>query len=172
MSRPRPICPFRRDRFQVAFDTSDGWHGLKPDTDKVPYGFHNVPDTDYEYSVYLCNDGKPELWRQLAPGVPRMHDFPRQPQGKLTTGPVPDAKVLRQTRRSHLHLRDGHPRGEIKELKLAPGTTFGFTFRIGDGDGPAIEYGTDKAVTKVNGLTLHPYWERHPSCSVKWKLVQ
>jgi len=39
------------------------------------------------------------------------------------------------------------------------GTTFGLTFRVGNNIGPAIDYGSDKAVTKANGLSLHPYWE-------------
>ena len=28
----------------------------------------------------------------------------------------------------------------------------------------------DKAVCKINGLTLHPYWERGPNCGVHWVL--
>ena len=38
------------------------------------------------------------------------------------------------------------------------------------GKGPNIDYGADKAVSKINGLTLHPYWERTPNCAVRWTL--
>ena len=47
-----PTLPFRRDRLQVGFDVTDGWHGMDGDSDWVPYGFHAVPDTDYEFSLY------------------------------------------------------------------------------------------------------------------------
>jgi hypothetical protein len=26
-------------------------------------------------------------------------------------------------------------------------------------------------VTKSNGLTLHPYWEAHSNCGVRWTLI-
>lgn len=166
-----PIIHFRRDRLQIALDVSDDWHDLAPTTDKVPYGFHAVPDADYEYALYPCRDGRSELWRLLAPGVPRIHDYPRQPRGKRTTGPVPNAK--------HVVKREGNiyiyemaiPKEELAELKLQPGTIFGLMVRAGNSDGPNIDYGTDKAVTKINGLTLHPYWERSPNCGVRWTLV-
>ena len=166
-----PTIPFRRDRLQLAFDVNAGWHGMVDDTSRVPYGFHAVPDTDYEFSLYGCQGGASELWRHLAPGVPRIHDWPRQPRGKTTTGEVTEAR--------HVVKRDGNlyiyelaiPKSEIADLKLEPGTDFGFTFKIGNGEGANAEYGKDKAVTKSNGLTLHPYWEPHSSCSVRWTLI-
>ena len=62
-----PFIPFRRDRLQVAFDVTEGWHDMDGDADRAPYGFHAVPDTDYEFSLYGCEGGKSELWRHLAP---------------------------------------------------------------------------------------------------------
>lgn len=170
---PEAGLPFRRDRIQIAFDVTPSWHDLKPITN-VPSGFHVVPDTDYEYSLYWVKDGQDgssELWRQLAPGVPRIHDFPRQPRGERTTGPVPGSK--------HIVRRDGDtyiyeasiPKTELADLKLTAGTTFGFTFKIGNSEGANAEYGHDKAVTKINGLTLHPYWERSPSAATRWTLT-
>jgi hypothetical protein len=169
---PEAGIPFRRDRLQVAFDTSDDWHDLQATTNSVPYGFHAVPDTDYEYSLYLCGDGKGEVWRQLAPGVPRIHDFPRQPRGKLTTGAVKDARFV-VTRTDAGYVYEGSiPKSELATVNLAAGTDFGFTFKIGNSGGAQPEYGNDKAVCKQNGLTLHPYWERSPSCGVRWTLVE
>lgn len=169
---PEGGIPFRRDRLQVAFDVTDDWHDLQSDTDKVPYGFHNVPDTDYEYSLYLCGDGNSELWRQLAPGVPRIHDWPRQPRGENTTGPVAGAKHLVKREGSVYIYEMAIPKSELANLKLTAGTTFGFVFKIGNSKGPSIEYGHDKAVCKINGLTLHPYWERSPSAGVRWTLAE
>ena len=166
-----PAIPFRRDRLQVGFDVTEGWHGMDADAGRVPHGFHAVPDTDYEFSLYGCDGGKSELWRHLAPGVPRMHDFPRQPRGKTTTGVVKGAR--------HFVKRDGSvylyemaiPKSELADLKLQAGISFGFVFKIGNGEGASVEYGKDKAVTKNNGLSLHPYWESHSNCGVRWTLV-
>ena len=49
-----PTIPFRRDRLQVGFDLVEGWHDMDGDADRVPIGFHAVPDTDYEFSLYGC----------------------------------------------------------------------------------------------------------------------
>jgi len=169
---PEWNIPFRRDRLQIALDVADGWHDLTPTTDKVPYGFHAVPDTDYEYSLYLCSDGKSELWRQLAPGVPRIHDWPRQPRGPKTTGPVPGAKHVVKLDGKVYTYEMAIPRQELATLKLAPGTTFGLMLRAGNQKGPHCDYGVAKAITKSNGLTLHPYWERSSNCAARWTLVE
>ncbi len=169
---PEAGMPFRRDRLQVAFDVVDDWHDLQPTTDQVPYGFHVVPDTDYEYSIYLCQDGKGEVWRYLAPGVPRIADFPRQPRGKITTGAVKDAQLVVKRTDSGYVYECAIPKAELAQFKLAAGTEFGFVFKIGNSGGAQPEYGHDKAATKQNGLTLHPYWERSPSCGVRWTLIE
>jgi hypothetical protein len=138
----------------------------------VPAGFHAVPDTDYEYALYATQGGRSEVWRLLAPGVPRRHDFPRTLRGPRSTGAVPGAK--------HVVRREGHiytyelaiPRAELAQFELQPGTQFGLLLRAGNNQGPHVDLGADKAVTKINGLTLHPYWERSPNCGVRWTLVE
>jgi hypothetical protein len=166
-----PAIPFRRDRLQVGFDVVGGWHDMDGDADRVPYGFHAVPDTDYEFSLYGCGEGKSELWRQLAPGLPRIHDWPRQPRGKNTTGIVKEARHVVKRNGTFYTYEAAIPKSAIADLKLNTGTDFGFTFQIGNGEGANAEYGKDKAVTKNNGLSLHPYWEPHASCSIRWALV-
>jgi len=168
---PETFIPFRRDRLHVALDVTDGWHDLAPTTDRVPYGFHAVPDTDYEYALYLCQGGKSELWRHLAPGVPRIHDFPRQPRGKRTTGIVPGAKHAVKLEGNTYTYEAAIPRAELADLELQAGTTVGIMLRAGNNKGPHADFGRDKAITKVNGLTLHPYWERCTNCAVRWTLV-
>ena len=145
-----PAIPFRRDRLQIALDVTDGWHDLKPTTDRAPYGFHAVPDTDYEYSLYLTKDAKgegregaegSELWRQLAPGVPRIHDWPRQPKGEKTTGAVAGAKhVVKREGNTYLY-ELAIPKAELAELKLAPGTTVGIMLRAGNSQGVHVDFG-------------------------------
>ena len=166
-----PTIPFRRDRLQLGFDVTEGWHDMDGDADRVPYGFHAVPDTDYEFSLYGCEGGKSELWRHLAPGVARINDWPRQPRGKNTTGAVKEARHAVKRNGSLYVYELAIPKSAISDLKLEPGTDFGFTFKIGNGEGANAEYGRDKAVTKTNGLTLHPYWEPHSNCGVRWTLI-
>lgn len=180
---PWPHYAWNRDRLQFAIDTDKpvrsqadspaaNWHDLAPDTTKVPYRFHAVPDSDYEYSLYLTSDGQGELWRLLAPGVPRVHDIPRAPKAPKHTGVVPDAKyVVKRDGNSYLY-EAAIPASEINSLTLSEGTNFGFTWMAGNMNGASAEYGWDKAVTKTNGLSLHPYWSRKPSAGVRWTLIE
>ncbi|HUW31976.1 MAG TPA: hypothetical protein VM223_10215, partial [Planctomycetota bacterium] len=113
-----------------------------------------------------------ECWTLLAPGIPRIHDYPRQVKGKVTTHPtigVQKAVVQDGTVRFY---ELAIPKAELKDLKLAPGTVFGFTFQIGNDDGPSIFYGEQKAVCGQQILTLHPYWWSTPSQGMKWALVE
>ena len=171
---PESGIPFRRDRVQFAFDLLPDWNDMQPITG-VPVGFHAVPDTDYEYSLYWVEDkrsGSAELWRHLAPRVPRIHDWPHQVRGKVGTGPVSGAKVA-VLRNGNLYSYEAAiPRGELADLKFEPGTEFGFTFVAGNSKGANAFYGADKAVTKNNSLTLHPYWENSPNAGTRWTLTQ
>ncbi len=160
------------DCLQFAFDVTDDWHDLKPNTDRVPAGFTAWPDSDYEYSAYRCTDGKGELWRLLAPGVPRIHDYPRQPKGPVTTGAVKNARHVVKVEGSVRIYELAVPKTEIAALKLQKGTTFGFVFKVGNDQGPSLFSGDKKAVCKLNGLTLHPYWVTSPTCGVRWTLVE
>ena len=138
----------------------------------MPYGFHAVPDTDYEYALYQCTGGTSELWRLLAPGVPRRHDFPRTASGERSTGPVPSSKHAVKREGNSYTYEMAIPKAELANLNLAAGTTLGIMLRGGNNDGPHVDFGHDKAATKINGLTLHPYWERCANSNVRWKLVE
>jgi len=166
---PEDGIPFRRDRLQIALDTTPGLHDMKEVTN-VPYGFHAMPDTDYEYSIYGVAGGGSEVWRHLAPGVPRINDFPHQVRGARTTGLVAGAQSIVKRDGNTYTYEVAIPKSELADLKLQGGTNFGFSFVFGNSNGPKAEYGLDKAVNKLNGLTLHPYWETHPSDGVRWTL--
>ncbi|MBM2810128.1 MAG: hypothetical protein HW416_887, partial [Chloroflexi bacterium] len=142
-----PFIPFRRDRLQIGLDVTDDWHDLASDSDRVPYGFHAVPDTDYEYALYMTRGGGSELWRLLAPGVPRIHDFPRVPRGPRTTGPVPGARNAVKLDGDVYTYEMAIPRDELANLSLAPGARFGLTVRAGNQRGGNVDYGPGKAVS-------------------------
>lgn len=162
---------YNGDQLQLAFNTTPGYRDLAPVTE-VPWGFHAMPETDYEFSVSLCADGGSELWNLLSPGMPRMHDWPRQPRGKVTTNPTPGSRhVVRQDGDTRFY-EIAIPRDRIADLKLEAGSAFKFVFFVGNDKGPTAAFGGNKAVTKDNGLTMKPYWSASPSADVEWALVE
>ena len=166
--------PFFRDRLQMAFDTTPGYHDLTPAT-AVPDDLHAEPDTDYEYSLYWVNDGKNnngELFNALKPGMPRVSFYPHEPKGKLWPGAVPGAQIFVKRDGNTYIYQAAIPKSEIPDLKLTAGTEFGFTFLIGDSGGSNADYGADKAITKNNGLTMHPYYQNRANCATRWTLIQ
>lgn len=158
-------------RIHLAFNVRDDWHDLQPTTDRVPYGFHALPDTDHEFSLYLCADGKSEMWRLLSPELPRTHDFPRTPRGALTTGPVEGARHVVRQQGDIRTYEMAIPRQALPELSMTAGREFKMTFQVGVSEGRII-FGEGKAAAKYNALTLHPYWNETPSCQVVWRLVE
>ncbi len=159
------------DQLQLAFNTTPGYRDLAP-VAEVPWGFHAVPDTDYEFSAYLCADGGSELWNLLSPGMPRIHDWPRQPRGRITTNPTPGSRhVVRQDGDTRIY-EIAIPRDRIADLKLEAGSTFKLVFFVGNNQGPTATFGANKAVTRENGLTMKPYWSTSPSADVEWALVE
>jgi len=164
--------PWSGDTLQFAFDALPGYvhHDMKTDEDRVPVGFHSMPDVDYEFAAYQCTDGKSELWRLLAPGIPRGHYYPRQPRAKFDQGPVREGKhvVRRQGMVTTYEL--AIPWSELKQWLPRAGQLFGFTFRVNNNKGPALLFGAGKSTVKSNGLSLHPYWEGKPGCGVQWTL--
>lgn len=167
--------PFNGDSFQVGIDVDrveerfQRLHDLPQLSWSLPDGFTAVPDTDYEFSAYLCRDSKPELWCLLAPGVPRYHYFPHHTRGAVGQGPVKDAavEVKRISGRNVFFMHIPWTRLGFTTPPKA-GQDFGFTCRW-NGDG-GVEFGGSYAATKSNGLTFHPYWNAPPSNSVRWTL--
>ena len=89
----------------------------------------------------------------------------------MTTGTVAGAKVGVRREGNIYSYEAAIPRTELGQLKLQAGTEFGFTFMAGNSKGSNAYYGAQKAVTKNNALTLHPYWENSPNASTRWTLI-
>jgi hypothetical protein len=158
------------DQLQLLFNLVEGYGDLAPAT-AVPWGFHAVPDTDYEFCAYLCADGRPELWNLLAPGMPRMHDWPRQPRGKRATNPTPGAKIAIRQEGDIRTYEIAIPRKILGLGPLKRGQTLKFGFLVHDDHGARAAFGEAKARCKDNGLTAHSYWRSTPACEVEWTLV-
>ncbi len=167
---------FSGDCFQIGFDFDAPreralkTHDLRYPGDQLPAGYHAIPDTDYEFSIYQCEDGGTEIWCLLEPDMPRVHGFPRQLRGAR----YPHAEKRAAAQITHAdgrtHYQITIPWGALGLQSPAAGTEFGMTFRFNSASGGAVEFGRDKAITKANGLSLHPYWAYSTSCQVRWVL--
>ena len=172
-----PDTPFCGDTLQFAFDLdpADQWaertHDLKYPQGTLPRGFQCNPDSDYEFSVYNCRDGKSEVFCLLSPGMPRVSVIPHQPRGKLYPHAVKEARSTVVYKDGRIVYRVALPWKLLGIEAPQAGLDFGFTFRFNASQGDRTEFGADMASTKSNGLTLHPYWSAGPSCTVRWTLL-
>ena len=168
--------PFQGDGFQFAIDVDAPadvmrkTHDLTYHADVMPAYWTSTPDSDYEFSLYLCDDGKPELWCLLAPGVPRGHYFPRQERGKINQHAVAaDTSVVNADGRTTY--RASIPWSALGGKPWAAGSDVGFTFSFNAADGGNVGFGGGGA-TKMNSLTMHPYWLPKPSNTIRWTVLK
>jgi hypothetical protein len=167
--------PFNGDTFQFAFDFDapdermTATHDLTYPAEDLPTNWMSLPDTDYEFALYQCEDGRPELWCLLAPGIPRGHHYPHQKRSEVDQHAVEaESSVTHADGRTTYRVAiPWHALG-VDEPKA--GMDFGFTFRFNADQGGGVEFGDRAGATKMNGLTLHPYWKPSPSNTIRWQL--
>jgi hypothetical protein len=128
--------------------------------------FMAYADTDYEFAlnpVAPAYGGGTEVWRLLAPGIPRKHFYPRQPKAPQDGGPVKDAKLVCRREGNLRIVEAAIPWSELAAVRarLQQGATVKFTFRVNNNDGPALELGSGRSVSKDNPLTFHDDWSAH-----------
>jgi len=128
--------------------------------------YMNYPDTDYEYALNQVSPaygGGTEVWRLLAPGMPRKHFYPRQPKAKRDGGPVEGAKLVVWREGDWRYVEASLPWSEIPDVRRAmqTGRTIKFSFRVNDNDGPTYELAQGRSVSKLNCLTFHNDWDGH-----------
>jgi len=168
--------PYFGDGFQFAIDIDrpeevmTRTHDLKYPPGTMPAYWTAVPDTDYEFSLYQCTDGKAELWCLLGDGVPRGHYFPRQERGKINQHAVKaECAVVNQGGRTVYSATI--PWSELGGKPWTPGSDVGFTFSFNAADGGNVGFGGKSGAIKMNSLTMHPYWLPKPSNTIRWTLL-
>jgi hypothetical protein len=172
--RKNPDIPMSDDGIQIAFNVlpTD-----KKDMIEYPPGtmpqFQVYKDTDYEYYLHAVGNkwfGGTEIWRLLAPGVPRKHFYPRQPKADKDGGPVENGKLAVIQGDTTRIVECALPWSEIPDVKSAldSGKNIKFTFRVTDDKGPSYEMVADRSLSKHNALTFHPLWETHWSNEVEF----
>lgn len=94
---PRQALAWTGDAFQFDIDIDRPEDRYKATHDltyseTLPDRYAGMPDTDFEFSLYLTLDGDSELWQSGDRHTPRIHLFPRQPLGHNRPHAVDDAK--------------------------------------------------------------------------------
>lgn len=146
-------------------------HNL-PEPKNVPIDLMAMPDTDYEYGVWGTPDGGVEIWRSYYAGGPTSHYFPRTLPFDKYNGLPPNAKAVVRKDGDDVIYEVALPLADMKLLKpemLAAGKTICLTFRL---PGSGVLFGTGKAATRPNGMSLLPRWEQSPSNSIRWGLAE
>ncbi|MBN1422548.1 MAG: hypothetical protein JXP34_27470 [Planctomycetes bacterium] len=128
--------------------------------------FMAYEDTDYEYAFLPVAErfgGGTEIWRLLAPGVPRKHFYPRQPRAPIDGGPVKGGRLVMRRDGATRILEAAIPWSEIPEAKRRrdAGGTVKLSFRVNDDRGPAYELAAGRSVSKENFLAFHDDWRTH-----------
>jgi hypothetical protein len=159
--------PCGGDAVQIAFNVlpqeKKGMLACPPGT--MPQ-FMVYKDTDYEYYLHGVGakwGGGTELWRLLAPGVPRKHFFPRQPKAEKDGGPVAGGQLAVVQQGATRIVECALPWSELPDVKAAldVGRNVKFSFRVTDDKGPSYELAAHRSVSKLNPLAFHEYWATH-----------
>ncbi len=168
--------PFSGDAFQFAIDVDrpeevmTRTHDLTYPAATMPAYWMGMPDSDYEFSLYQCDDGKAELWCLMAPGVPRGHYFPRQERGKVNQHAITAVcSVVNVDGRTTYSA--AIPWSDLGGKPWVVGSSVGFTFAFNAADGGTIRFGAASGATKMNALTMHPYWEPKAANTIRWTMM-
>jgi len=176
--RKNPDLPFGGDGVQIAFNVlPEAQKGLIAYPPGTMEKFMVHKDTDYEYYLHPVGaqyGGGAEIWRLLAPGVPRKHFYPRQPKAEIDGGPVTDGKLVVVQDGNNRIVECALPWSEIPDVKVAKdaGQMIKFTFRVTDNSGPTYEMASGRSVSKWNPLTFHAYWESHWSNDIAFGFMK
>ena len=153
------------DNVLIAFNVLDEKPWLAHPPGVMPR-FITYWDTDYEYAlnpVAAQYGGGTEIWRLLAPGMPRKHFFPRQPKAPVDGGPVPNGKLVIRREGNTRIVEAAIPWSEMPEVltRMMSRGTIKFSCRINDNKAPAHELAAGRSVSKSNSISFHDDWQDH-----------
>ena len=129
--------------------------------------------TDYEFAfnkVAEKHGGGTEVWRLLAPGVPRKHFYPRQPKAPIDGGPVKEAKMVMTHEGNTRIIEAALPWSEIPLVKekMLKKERIKMSFRVNDNGGSAFELAANRSVSTINIYSFHDYWANSWSAEVEF----
>lgn len=171
--RKKPILPDgtsgeATDNILIAFNVLPiGEDGMEAYSKGTMPRYIGYKCTDYEYALNTVAPeygGGFEIWRMLAPGMPRKHFYPRQPKSPYD-GAVKDGKLITVREGNTLYYECAIPWSEIPDVKKAidKGENIKFSARVNDdGAGAAcMEIARERSVSKKNSRAFHPDWKEH-----------
>ncbi len=163
------------DNVQIAFNVLQQKPWL-PNPPGVMPNFITAWDTDYEFALNQVSEeygGGTEVWKLLAPGMPRKHFYPRQPKAPIEGGPVPSAKLSMHHTGNTRIVEAAIPWSEIPEVrqKLFAGESVKFSCRVNDNKGPSQELAAGRSVSKANSVTFHEDWKNHWLNELEFRLA-
>lgn len=171
--RKRPILPDGTsgelfDNILIAFNVLPiGEDGMEATSKGTMPKYIGYKCTDYEYALNPVAPeygGGFEIWRMLAPGMPRKHFYPRQGKSRFD-GAVKDGKLVTVRDGNTLYTECAIPWSEIPDVKAAldKGENIKFSFRVNDDGAPAacMELAKERSVSKKNSRAFHPDWKEH-----------
>jgi len=153
------------DNVQIAFNVLDAKPWLANPPGVMPK-FITYWDTDYEFALNPVAEeygGGTEIWRLLAPGMPRKHFFPRQPKSPIDGGPVTQGQLVMRRDGNTRLVEAAIPWEQMPDVyrKIKAGETIKFTCRVNDNKGPEHELAAGRSVSKSNSVTFHDDWQTH-----------
>jgi hypothetical protein len=160
-----PSGSSEHDNVQVAFNVLPNKPWLSNPPGVMPR-FITYWDTDYEFALNPVAEeygGGTEIWRLLAPGMPRKHFFPRQPKSPIDGGAVADGKLVIWREENTRFVEAAIPWHEMPDVlrRIQAGETIKFTCRINDNKGPEHELAAGRSISKINSVTFHDDWQTH-----------
>ncbi len=167
-----------RDNIQIAFNVlPESEKALLPFPPGTMRHFMVYSDTDYEYALNPVSDefgGGTEVWRLLAPGMPRKHFYPRQPASHVDGGPVSGAKLVIRREGNTRAVEAAIPWGEIPRVKqcMLRGQTVKFSYRVNNNAGPALELAAGRSVSKENAMAFHDDWTTHWANEIEFSFAK
>ncbi|OPZ23638.1 MAG: hypothetical protein BWZ02_03150 [Lentisphaerae bacterium ADurb.BinA184] len=153
------------DNVQIAFGVlPPGENGMVACPPGTFPGFVANKVTDYEYAFNRVGEkwgGGAEIWRLLAPGTPRKHFYPRQPQAARDGGPVKDGRLVMKHEGGTRIVEAAIPWSELPDVRarVAAGQSVRFTYRVNhDNQVAALELNANRSLSRINTYALHDLW--------------
>jgi len=176
---PDGVTGEKFDNILIAFNVIPiGEDGMEAEVKGTMPRYIGYKCTDYEYALNTVAPeygGGFEIWRMLAPGMPRKHFYPRQPKSPFD-GAVKNGKLITVREGNTLYTECAIPWSEIPDVKKAitNGRKIKFSARINDdGAGAAcMELARERSVSKMNSRAFHPDWKEHWANEVEFGIEE
>lgn len=139
----------------------------------------NPPDASYrgmrppfeEPAFVVESEPQPEVWRLMAPGVPRHNYYPFSNRPERDQGLVGNSRLV--VRRIGLGWRyeAAIPWSELAQVKPEVGREVRFSFYVLNDGKRAAAWTADRSASGGRMQILHPTWQRNEAIETVWSFV-